>query len=80
MTKEVSATKRNVLSCKSGYSPDHPGVNRKYSGAGANCETDALLVTMHYAVSEAEQHITTSIKLDKPDLTLWFRMQISYGI
>ena len=35
---------------------------------------------MHYAVSEAEQHITTSIKLDKPDLTLWFRMQISYGI
>ena len=35
---------------------------------------------MHYAASEAEQHITTSIKLDKPDLTLWFRMQISYGI
>ena len=48
LTKEVSATKRNVLSCKSGYSPDHPGVNRKYSGA--NCETDALLVTMKYAL------------------------------
>ena len=50
LTKEVSAIKRNVLSCKSGYSPDHPGVNRKYSGAGANCETDALLVTMKYAL------------------------------
>ena len=50
LTKEVSATKRNVLSCKSGYSADHPAVNRKYSGAGANCETDALLVTMKCAL------------------------------